>query len=34
MKKLKEPEIAIGRFFERVAQLRSNLGPIVHRSGR
>jgi uncharacterized protein YecE (DUF72 family) len=29
MKKLKDPEIAIGRYFERVDLLRPKLGPIV-----
>jgi uncharacterized protein YecE (DUF72 family) len=29
MKKLKDPEIAIRRFFERVDQLKPKLGPIV-----
>jgi uncharacterized protein YecE (DUF72 family) len=29
MKKLKDPEIGIGRFFERVERLEPRLGPIV-----
>src|ERR1041385_8578354 len=29
MKKLKDPEVGIGRFFERVDRLRPKLGPIV-----
>src|SRR5215471_3205438 len=29
MKKLKDPELAVERYFERVDQLRSKLGPIV-----
>jgi uncharacterized protein YecE (DUF72 family) len=29
MKKLKDPEVAIGRFFERVDRLKPKLGPIV-----
>ena len=29
MKKLKDPEIGVGRFFERVDRLRPKLGPIV-----
>ena len=29
MKKLKDPEIAIGRFFERIDRLKPKLGPIV-----
>src|SRR5947209_10102193 len=29
MKKLKDPDIAIGRYFERVDLLRPKLGPIV-----
>lgn len=29
MKKLKDPEIGVGRFFERIDQLRPKLGPIL-----
>ncbi|HTM47904.1 MAG TPA: DUF72 domain-containing protein [Bryobacteraceae bacterium] len=29
MKKLKDPEVAIGRFFERIDRLKPKLGPIV-----
>jgi uncharacterized protein YecE (DUF72 family) len=29
MKKLKDPEIGVGRFFERADQLRPKLGPVV-----
>ena len=29
MKKLKDPEIAIGRFLERIDRLKPKLGPIV-----
>ncbi|HEY2013455.1 MAG TPA: DUF72 domain-containing protein [Bryobacteraceae bacterium] len=29
MKKLKDPEVGIGRFFERVDRLRPKLGPVV-----
>jgi uncharacterized protein YecE (DUF72 family) len=29
MKKLKDPEVAIGRYFERIDRLRPKLGPIV-----
>jgi uncharacterized protein YecE (DUF72 family) len=29
MKKLKDPEIGLARFFERIDRLRSKLGPVV-----